>query len=962
MNRRFILSLLAAAALFPATIPTRADATILPDAPQTEGYMARARSFTDMQLFNAVADQLQRISTEGSPLTADQRREFLFMLGNAYSRTDNPQCLELLDEFIRKYPAAGDAVAARLAKADFLFFAHDYPEALSAYNAVDFSRIEPAMLPEARYRKAFSLVKCGFFDEARPLLAALHNNKEYARAARFTDAYCDYMTGDYDSAYDKFTRLADTRQYPRTHDADYYLAQILYRRGEFSEAAAMAEEALSESPAPALESETRRVLGMALFKAHDTDAAFPELKKYVADEGDKAAADARYALASIYYDRGDNAQAAPLLEPLLSLDDAIGQGALLTMGQIAADEGDENAASIYFDKASRMGFDRDVSRKALYNYVAARTRGGRIPFAPQIDLLERFIREYPSSDRTPAVREYLATAYFHEKDYARALQSIEGIRNPSAKVLSDKQKILYELGVQSLQNGRSPQATDYLRQAAALGNAAPGLLPDIRLWLGDALYAEKKYSQAQEAYAKAAGQLKGANRSLALYGQAYSLFQNDKFPQALKLFTQAADDRNLPERLRADARIRRADCLFYTGDHEGARRLYSSLSADGLTDADYSAWRHAELTGVMGDVKEKIAELEKLRQTASPRWMPDILTSLGEAYAADGRQDKAEGVFSIILRDYSSSRSAPRAALSLAESYARAGRDSQAESQYLKLLRTWPSSQEAAVADRELRRIFAADDRLAEYAEILKEIPGNFTLGQNEMESLTFDTAADAFNADETDYARLEKYLEQFPSGANSSEALYMLARGKEADGDKAGAYKAWRQLELRSDSEYLNEAYAGLMRTAPDASTRLKYARRVADAPGVSAEQRADASLIQAQALADSGKADQAVKIWTDLGHQPAALSGAKAAVALGDYYLKTRKYQKAENVLTDFIDSGTPHSYWLARAYITLADVYTAQGKSYLAKQYLESLRDNYPGKEADIRKMINSRLSRM
>ena len=83
---------------------------------------------------------------------------------------------------------------------------------------------------------------------------------------------------------------------------------------------------------------------------------------------------------------------------------------------------------------------------------------------------------------------------------------------------------------------------------------------------------------------------------------------------------------------------------------------------------------------------------------------------------------------------------------------------------------------------------------------------------------------------------------------------------------------------------------------------------------------------------------------------------------MALGELYLARGKTLMAEQTLTSFIDSGTPHSYWLARAYIVLADAYKADGKKHLAKEYLESLRDNYPGNEPDIRQMVSNRLSRL
>ena len=59
--------------------------------------------------------------------------------------------------------------------------------------------------------------------------------------------------------------------------------------------------------------------------------------------------------------------------------------------------------------------------------------------------------------------------------------------------------------------------------------------------------------------------------------------------------------------------------------------------------------------------------------------------------------------------------------------------------------------------------------------------------------------------------------------------------------------------------------------------------------------------------------------------------------------------------------IDSDTPHNYWLARGFILISDINRAEGNTFEADQYLISLRDNYPGTETDIFKMIDDRLNK-
>ncbi len=57
--------------------------------------------------------------------------------------------------------------------------------------------------------------------------------------------------------------------------------------------------------------------------------------------------------------------------------------------------------------------------------------------------------------------------------------------------------------------------------------------------------------------------------------------------------------------------------------------------------------------------------------------------------------------------------------------------------------------------------------------------------------------------------------------------------------------------------------------------------------------------------------------------------------------------------------IDANPPHNYWLARGFILLSDILRSQGSDFEADEYLRSLRQNYPGTESDIFRMIDERL---
>ena len=94
-------------------------------------------------------------------------------------------------------------------------------------------------------------------------------------------------------------------------------------------------------------------------------------------------------------------------------------------------------------------------------------------------------------------------------------------------------------------------------------------------------------------------------------------------------------------------------------------------------------------------------------------------------------------------------------------------------------------------------------------------------------------------------------------------------------------------------------------------------------------------------------------------LAENPGTKAGAQSAVALGRHYLESGELKKAEAALLKFTDSGTDRQYELALGFIALADTYRAMGNKALAREYITSLRDNYPGTEADISDMISKRL---
>lgn len=161
----------------------------------------------------------------------------------------------------------------------------------------------------------------------------------------------------------------------------------------------------------------------------------------------------------------------------------------------------------------------------------------------------------------------------------------------------------------------------------------------------------------------------------------------------------------------------------------------------------------------------------------------------------------------------------------------------------------------------------------------------------------------------------LEESRQMYFSLAANAEKLYKA-------GDTKGAYALYDRLARSGEEALYQDAVIGLMRTADQCDEIEDNALKVMDFPV-----------------------------------QPDVIT--EAEVRLAECQLKNGKEAQAEKRLTEIIDEGGDGGYWLARAYIALADIYSSQDKDTLAAMYLETLRDNYPGNEKDIFEMINSRL---
>lgn len=965
-----------------------------------DGYLTRAELMLNDNNYNGCIDQLSQ--ARRLSLTPDGARRADLMQALASASLGRADAVRLLENYISTYAASPDKNVAEMRLAGLLYDGRGYADALRWYRRIAVEGLDSEQLAEYCRNSGFCLLKLGDYDEAMKQFDRLAHYPAYANTARFYQGYVAYAKGDYAEAAALF-RKVNTDSAPGNM-ADFYLSQIYFSDHDYGKALTVSRKLLKNAADvdPEFVAEAERIAGESLYHQGNDSQAIPYLSRYIAAKPDGLPS-AYYILGMSEYRAGNYSEAIDCFSHVTGQDNAMGQSAYLFIGQSYLKEGNADAAIMALTQALRKDYDPAVSETAFYNYGVAKTRGGRVPFGSSVSTFEEFLQRYPRSQYAPKVQEYVIAGYLTDNDYESALSSIRRISNPSQATLAAKQQVLYTLGSRSLAGGDADKALSHLREAKALGNLNPGVGRECDLWIGEALYRKGDYGGAASSYLAYLDGLPrtAANRPLALYDLGYARFGAKKFDDALTDFTRYINSPGgTTEAMMADARNRMGDCHYYASDFAKAAAEYDEAYQLAPANGDYALYQKALMKGLARDHKAKVAGMHQMMERfPSSGLVPSALLETAESYGELGDKKEAIATYKKLVKNHPSTAQGRQGYLLLAITYMDSGDRDKAIESYKTVLKNYPSSEEARVAADDLKRIYSDLGRLDEFASYINAIPDAPRMDAAEVERLTFQSAEKEYvNSGKVN--RLEEYVERFPSGADMGAALQYLAEDAASKGDdkkaltyaerivaghpdsrameSALAIKAdveyrqgkgeialatYRQLEKRaSTTTSLNAARMGILKVSRDLSRHKEVVAQADELLGsstVSGVEKDEVTFARGYANMRLGQTAKAVKDWESLSSDPGNLNGSKSAYYLGQLYFDEGNLKKARKVIDRLVAANPPHHYWLARGFILLSDINRKEGNTFEATEYLKTLRENYPGTEADIFQMIDSRL---
>lgn len=972
------------------------------------GYATRGIAMFDQLNDVGAADNFIRALNNAAAtysLNDSQTTRLTQLLTIAKALTSATDPVADVNAWIVSNPASPHRADMSLLLADLLLEQGKYGEARETYSLVDIDGLTPALRDDYLYHCAYADLRLGNYAEAATAFAdtELNKSRRYANAARFYSGYIKYVDSDYAEA-EKLWSKVNTSTMPGMA-VDYYRAQIAYLQSRYDAALGLARQLTSRTDMPTtFVAEANRVTGEALYQTGRTSEAIPYLKKYIAST-ELPERSTQYILGLAQYADGEYADAVASLTPVTTDKSAMGQSAYLYIGQALLKTGDDNGAIMAFNRAVEMDFDKDVTETAYYNYAVAKSRGANVPFASSVSMFEDFLNRFPNSRFADDVAGYIISGYLNDDNYDAALRSIQKIAHPSDNVLSAKQKVLYTLGSRRLVADQADQAVELLQQAAELDRYDAEIARRTSLMLGEALYRTGDCDAAAEhllAYIGSAP-TSDPNRAVAAYDLGYTRMAQQQWDKAATNFERVlANPGNLNRTAIADTYARLGDCRHYLRDWGGAAQAYDAAYNTDPSAGDYPMFQKAIMQGYNRDYEGKVATLDQLiSDFPTSAVIPDVLLEKAEALAQINRDDDANAAYSQLIELYPSTPQARRAHLFLGANKANNDDFDGAIAVYQALIASAPTSDEARQADEAVKRLHAAQGTLDQYNDFLSQVEGTPTLDAAEAEKLAWEAAQLAYAKDGST-TLLDKYATDYPTGAYTARALSMLLDDANENDNADDAMKwasliianfpdapaaedallikaqidydnergmdalqAWKVLEQKaSDAETKNIARIGIMRVSRDtgdAATLRAAADALLTSSTLGSEEKTEATFSRALAMSLDGETDGAIAAWTELATSPEVIYGAKAAVYATEALNESERYQEAANLAETFVNSGTPHLYWLARGFIALSDAYTGLGRTFEAREYLTALKSNYPGDETDIYDMIDERLNK-
>ncbi len=908
-------------------------------------------------------------------------------------KLDLPNTELLYKNFIKAHHETEYRRLAYFDLGNYFFNKKQTSEALKWYEKVDKSDLSREDLIIYKFNMAYTYFKRKKFREAKPLFRAIKNAKnDYQEPANYYYGFISFYDKDYKEAQKSFEALKSSKLYKRV--VPYYLVQIYFMRDDFQKTIDYAKPLLADKKTKNLK-EINHIVGQAYFELGNYEASIPLLTNYI-ENTRKVSKEEMFQLAFAQYKSNNYSEAIENLRPLSVVEDSLGQNAMYLLGNSYLNTGNKALARDAFLTASSLNLDAFITEVSTFQYAKLSYELDYYNIAT--NSLTAFIEKYPSSSYKSEALSLVSNVLLKTKNYARAIEIIEGNNISGSKIDATYQKVTLFRAVELHNDGNDAEAL-ILADKSMRKNIDQDLKAQAVFLKGLVFYNQEKYGEAIAAFSwfkqfNIVNKEDWASKKLANYNIAYANFKQKKYSKAATYFEEALGRFSMTSsserQFIADATLRNADCLLMIKSYNKALVNYDKVIDNNWGAKEYALLQKSLIYGLQGEYTSKISTLESLlSQYPKSNYAAESQFEIADAFLQQNNIQASINSFDKFIRKYPNSQLMAEAYLKLGLLYSNAGKDNKSLEAYKKVVINYPNSEEATEALIALKGLYVAMGRPNDYIKFVENEAG-LSVSVSEQEKLMFQSAEEKYMSGDCINAVdiIDEYLTLFPNGASNLDAHYYRADCSFKAKGYTQAYADYKTVAGKGQSKYLEEsllkatyvayevnenfqeanflyndlykfaalksnreiAQIGLMRTYFKLGSNtevLRYANEVLNDTDINLEVKQEANFYKAKALFETNKINQAEVVFQEVVAEQ-SMSKIKAESA---YHLALIKYKKAEFEAskTDCFsikNEYASYTYWVVKTFILLSDNYAALDNVFQAKATLQSILNNYSG----------------
>jgi len=894
---------------------------------------------------------------------------------------------------------------ARFESGLYCYQKRNYACAIEWFEQTDRLLLSEKSLPEYIFKLGYSHYMKGDMKRASMLFSEITDiDTDYTSPAIYYNACIAYENGFYRTALDGFERLKGDETFGGV--VPFYIVQIYYLDKNYDGILEMAPSLIDQA-GKTREVELYRFIGDANFQKGNYSEAVPWLEKFIKDTKLSDRND-KYELAYSYYQTGEFEKATKLFTEVVGKSDILTQNSYYMLGSCYLKSNDKKRAQLAFSGASGMDYDKSIQEEALFNFAKLSYENSYSPFGEGIEALYNYIETYPSSEHTVEAYNYLVSAYMRLNNYQAALNSLDKISIKDDRLKEAYQRVAYYRGIEQFRNKNYSDAVAMFNKSLKYKEMNPSIRAQSLYWRGESNYRLGNSEAARndwEMFRQQPGASSLTEYDLIDYNLGYVYFNEGNYNEALPLFLSFNRKVNQATRsdIAVDARNRIADCYYIKADYPDAIAYYDKVIDYAKVDADYAMFQKGFALGLSNNNQAKVSALTSLiEKYPKSAYVPNALFERGRAYVALEQPAKGEADFTNIIAWYTNSQFVPPAMVQLGLIYYNAGDNEKAIAQFKKVIENFRNTPEARNAVNGLRNAYTDMDDVNSYFAYMKNVEGFGDIEASTRDSMTYVSGENQYIKGNCDRSIqiFTSYLSEFPAGSFATNARFYLADCLNKSGkvdealdlyqkvidvgnnqfmeqsllgaasitygkkDFSRAYSLYEKLN-REATNPENRLYAslGMMRSAVkigDDQKIIASAEMVLGSEKLTEELAREATFVTAKANQRLGNLEEALDDYRRVGTEVATAYGAESKYHVAELLWLSGDVNGAEKEVNEFIDMGSPHTYWTGKVFILLSDIAAKKGDIFQAKATLQSLIDYYTIKDDGIIDEARSRLS--